>query len=309
MDVNAQKKVCPVCGLAMPAGHNYCPDDGAELQYGPAGLLCPECGREYGARLRHCPADGHQLADISADPAPGQGKAEPGPGEGAAARQGAILEELDGEARESFLRGLCPRCGAWKNWRQAGDEYWCQTCSEIFTYRDGQLYAGGSPSAIEARAERLESSPYAAVLGAIDEANREYWTRQFEQFDRNPKHSQWNWPSFFFDVYRYLWKGMWKKGLAIVGILLAAGFAVSILDLLPGRTAGYGGGFENSASPLLVFVASLGIKAYLGSVGSRDYYRFVKGFEGDAAGARRNLVISRLFLGLAVALSVALKIL
>ena len=98
------------------------------------------------------------------------------------------MELMDEKAHDSFSRGLCPKCGAWKNWRHIGGGYTCKTCGETYIYKGGQLFGTVDKSDLRIEIERQDSLHYASVssaasvLSAIDGANKEHWIPKLPEF-------------------------------------------------------------------------------------------------------------------------------
>ncbi len=288
-------KICPKCNQESSGELEFCPFDGTRLHQNTFDNFCLACEKQYSDEFQACPVHGEKLTPFTLPPAILEVEYDDGD------------EVMDEKALDSFSRGLCPKCGAWKNWEELGSEYTCQSCMESFTYQDGQLRGSKTKTVLQVERERLETLPYASVLSAIDEGNKKHWLREFEKFDSSPNYRNWNWPSFFFGPNRYLWKGMWKKGVLVYVVLFSVDIILAFLEppipaysnnpLSSGGTTG----------PLSL-VAGILIQAYLGTSGSKDYYRFVKSFDGDSSKAKSTLTISRVIFFIAVALNVMFRI-
>jgi len=265
---------------------------------GPSTKICPKCNQESPAEYDYCPHDGEKLA-IYTPPL------EESPEDSA-----KDLECLDESAQDAFLRGLCPKCGAYKNWAKIGEEYACQTCYQTLVYRDGKIYESKTKSTyqiekekeVEKEKERREAAPYAPILSSIDADNKEHWFEEFKKFDADPGYGGWNWPSFFFGPYRYLWKGIWKRGLLFLGLVLGLSFVFGLLSHLIMGSA------VSNIFGLLFSICYLAIRAYLASVGAKDYYKLVSSFNGNVAKAKSNLNTSRVWFFIVIPLVIFLRV-
>jgi len=294
--MESQGKICPQCNQEASAEHQVCPFDGVTLLDQSIDHYCSTCGKYYSNEMQSCPVHGVELTPITLPP------------EGLEGESDGEVEVLDEKAVDDFLRELCPKCGAWRNWEKLGFEYTCQSCMVSFRYQDGQLTVFKSKTTFQIESERLETLPSAPVLSAIDKDNKRHWLRKFEKFDSSPGYRNWNWPSFFFGPYRYFWKGMWKKGLLIYGVLVCIEIALMFLaPTMPSYSANplSSGGDQG---PLAVVVGLL-IKVYLGNVGSRDYHKFVNSFDGEVSKAKSALTIGRVLFILTVALDILGRVL
>lgn len=226
----------------------------------PNARVCPQCNKEFDAGTTHCPDDGIELT-------------------------GSASKQLDEQSLDLFKRSVCPTCDAWNNWDIREDLYTCKSCNMGYLYsRDSLFYAldDASVAAIRNEKQVRESNPFHIILTKIDIANRDYWLEQFDKFDRGAPGSKWNWPSFFFDINRYFWKGLWKKGLVLYGSLTVVGIVLGVLQ----------------AHGALIWVFILPLKVYLAATGSKDYYRFVKAVGTDVEKADKDRTIGRvLFVG------------
>jgi len=278
-------KICPKCNQESSADNSYCPFDGEKLHYKPIDNFCVTCEKQYATGYQFCPVHGEELITFTP------------PSEETPKNSEEDADFLDEKAQDSFSRGTCPKCGAWKNWATIGEEYTCRTCMQAFVYKDGKIFGSKEKSTYQIEIEKRETLPQAPILSAIDASNKEYWLIEFEKFEADPKYSHWNWPSFFFDVNRYLWKGMWKKGLIILAIVYGGGFLIGFFNGLFKSHSG------SSLSPLFFFIFLIGVasvKVYLGTDGAKDYYKHIKNFEGDLAKAKTSRNIGRILLAISI---------
>lgn len=288
-------KICPKCGMEYSADINQCSVDGTTLEYKPMTNACQTCGRQYSKEFEYCPVHGVKLTTYV-------------PGHERTAEESRFENEpLGEEEKESFPRSPCPACKAWNNWSITGEEYTCQSCMKKYTYRKGELFESFSDkSDFQVKAERREGSPDVTILKAIDAGNKDYWMEEFGKYKTNIAYKKWNWPSFFFGISRYFWKGMWKKGLLIYGIFIAAGiFSVLFSRIMMSASAPSAA--QNFFSGW-ISLSFIGIKIYLGSVGGRDYYKFVSNFNDDIVGAKSHLRIGRILFFITLAVNTFLPV-
>jgi hypothetical protein len=291
--MQATNKVCPECKQELSAEHQYCPFDGTQLPHKPINNYCSSCEKDYADEFQFCPVHGEELTSFTL------------PLESLEIENDEGMEAMDDKALDSFSRGLCPKCGALKNWGRLGNEYTCQTCSGTFIHENGQLFGSKAKSALMLERERQDALPYTQVLSAIDEANKQYWLPKFEKFDSSPKYFLWNWPSFFFGVNRYFWKGMWKKGLIIFAIIMLGGFWAGVLDTVIAPS-------DSSISAPVTFIfwiAFFGLEIYLGANGAKDYHKHVQSFEGDLSKAKTSLKTGRILFAISIAINFLSKVL
>lgn len=290
----ATTKVCPKCRQTLTTDSLYCPHDGAELKIKSRDRYCSHCGNHHGE-------DGHCPAQSTDQPLP------------TVSLSGQVLDEfenleiMDHQAQDAFSRELCPKCGAWKNWHHTGNVYTCQSCSETFVLKDKKLHTSKIPIASAAEMESADASPIAKILSAIDETNKKYWLNQFDKLDSVPNYKRWNWPSFFLDVYRYLWKGMWKKGLIVFAIFFAAAFSIGVIEALINPESS-GGEKYSPVFIILYAIIVLIVKVYMGTKGSKDYYNHVKSFGEDVEKAKKNQTLSRIILVIVIVVSKVLEL-
>lgn len=128
----ATNKVCPKCRQTFNADSLYCPHDGAELKFGSEDGYCSHCGNHHGEN-ESCPVRDGDL------PSPAVSLS------GQAIEEYENLEIMGHKAQDAFSRGLCPKCGAWKNWNHQGNVYTCQSCSETFVFKDNKLHTSKAP--------------------------------------------------------------------------------------------------------------------------------------------------------------------
>lgn len=198
--------------------------------------------------------------------------------------------EMNGKYLDLFTRSLCPKCDAYNNWEVHEDEYICLSCNGKYRYTDGKLFNLSGDAINNKEREYIESHPYYKILSEIDIQNRGYWFDVFSKFDETEKYRKWNWPSFFFGTLRYFWKGLWKKGLIIIGIYYIAILSFVSINVL------FKQNIENQQIHFFYFniLIELAIKIYLGYFGSEDYFKFVKNLGEDVVRAKKERKIGRI---------------
>jgi len=212
-------------------------------------------------------------------------------------RQTPGTYKLNGKSLDLLKRSVCPKCDAWNNWEILGDEYTCKSCDGKYKYTGEKGFILNGDVINHEKKEGVESQPDYKILTAIDISNRRHWLNVYSKFGETGNFSKWNWPSFFFAGFRYLWKGIWKKGLMIIVISWIPLFLISLIT-------------ENYIIISGIYVVTfLGISIYAGKYGSRDYYNFVKECKGDEIKAKKDLKIGRIFFFIFIVLSIIGEIL
>jgi len=198
--------------------------------------------------------------------------------------------EINGKSLDLLNRSICPKCDAYNNWEVLGDIYTCLSCNGKYTYADGKSFILNGDIINNEAKEYNESQPYYKILTEIDRENRGYWLDIFSKFEETEKYRKWNWPSFFFGTLRYFWKGLWKKGLIIIGIYYIAMLSFVSINIL------FKHNIENPQVHFFYFnfLMELAIRIYLGYFGSEDYFKFVKSLEEDVVRAKKERKIGRI---------------
>lgn len=228
------KITCPICREQREDGSTRC-----------------TCGYEFDASLPHENHADLPISEIPHDPT-------------------NLMHE---KSVDLFIRSVCPRCDAWNNWDIKGDDYVCKSCQAKYHYTNGNLLCLEDGLIDIETQKTIESNPYYKILTTIDISNRDHWLSVFDRFEKKESGRIWNWPLFFFDVYWFFWKGLWKKGLVVYAALFTVGICFIELQ------APFG----------LILIAMLPLKIYFGFTGSKDYYDFVNAPGTDTSRARKDL--------------------